>query len=319
MKQHTRWIIGVISVMVLTVYMLTREKDESVPPVNTETKSSATIQTKKPITDLPTSEAEFPSEGLQGRKDAKQKWMSAVRQVVEMTQDPEARAIYQFLSENSFLVESFGPNSLKVLEGIEAEYPIALLILTKNDLEKDVVLKERVERFTETATFSEDPPTIILYPIKMSAIWRGITLLHEGSHALLLTRTPDHNPAHRQAYAREEVRVHEFENRLLTKLGGEAYKKFLEKEVVRIKEIEDSQQLKHNQMIVVSRTDYNHELDNIFEKALTQQERDLRQTHVHIHAQFTLIERRYAGDPHKILETKAQWYDALRPHNANEP
>jgi len=144
---------------------------------------------------------------------------------------------------------------------------------------------------------------LLLAHAPISTSWRGIILAHEGFHAYdFLSKPYDWNDP--KTFAEHEVQAHTLQNGLMSEAGGEAYQKYLEKEVERLrktivirKEGADSYVKSYP-----NRSVYNVELDHVFGPTESEFEKDIRATHTWIHAVFSLIEKDFPSKQHLHLK-----------------
>jgi hypothetical protein len=256
-------------------------------------------------------------ESLQLRQALKDVWWNATQDVLERINYPQANEVFEHITRNAVLVEPIDSGSARLLESPPNDNVFLMILITiESDLSTDQYLAQILNEGGSGALFTNAPPLITLYPGALSPTWKAIMLLHEGWHALSWYIEP-HDFANREAYAIEEVRAHDFENQILSRLGGEDYSVVLVDEMTRIRTTLNSvPPLEEGQIALVGRTEYDIRMDHIFGPAQSDFERDLRQTHMWVHAQFALIEERMPNEaPENVMDAKARWYDVLRVSN----
>src|SRR6185503_5206214 len=150
--------------------------------------------------------------------------------------------------------------------------------------------------------FAESRTIVVRDHAPTSPIWKGIILLHEGNHAGTAIFAP-YNQKDPMLFSMDERDSHEFENRLLSALGGKPYELLLNREVERMKLLILSKGDEIGSLFV-GRTDYNSDLDKIFGPAQSQFEKDYRQTHVWLHAVFTMLDRECKQGDIEMIKAK---------------
>ncbi len=228
------------------------------------------------------------------RKPVKEQWIADAQQVANRVHDQQADMVIDLLRQHSFTCMP-SKSGIMVLETPPANKPFVYFVaIMPHEKMPNAVWNEVATSEDFAANFFYDTDTIVVRETqRCSPTWRGIILLHEGDHADCMLFKP-YNAHDLGLLSRAERDTHEFENRLLSSLGGPAYAKVLDNEVARLR----TEVIRHGGMdnIIPPRTEYNSQLDRIFGKAQSQFERDVRQSHVWIHALFTLIDRDFKGD-----------------------
>lgn len=77
------------------------------------------------------------------------------------------------------------------------------------------------------ASYQPDNDVMTWRPGTLSAIWESILLLHEGFH-LTQYRKRRYNWHDKRIFCIEEVRTHEFQNKIMLKLGGKRYQALIQ-------------------------------------------------------------------------------------------
>lgn len=228
----------------------------------------------------------------------KQQWIEKAKKIANQTQDPEAKAITDFVFPYILTVAPVNSRGdVKFLEAATPNKPwFQLLPLLASD---KTMLRGLPEFQTDRHSFARydpDSKTIFVSTLEpYSDFWKGLMLLHEADHAGASTYQPYdwHNP---QIFSEKERDVHEFQNRLSVKIGGFAYDQLLRKEKTRIRNLLQQRGLKPG-MAQAGMADYYPELDKIFTPAQSRFEQLARQTSFWIHANFELLDETYGKGP----------------------
>lgn len=318
MQRSFFWIFLVLSVCIFGCTRQVQETDPTpTPPTtqNTVAEMDTDIMEETPPGEKTEQTVGLTlEESLRMRQSLKNMWWSATQEVLDRINYPKANEVFEHITRNAVLVEPISNGSARLLESPPNDNVfLMILIAIESDLSTDQYLARIVNEGVSGALFTNAPPLITLYPGALSPAWRAIMLLHEGWHAQSWYIEP-HNFEDREAFAIEEVRAHDFENEILSRLGGEDYSVILTDEMARIRTMLSSlPPLEEGQIALVGRTEYDIRMDHIFGPAQSDFERDLRQTHMWVHAQFALIEERMQNDtPENVVDAKARWYDVLR-------
>lgn len=252
---------------------------------------------------------------FQAHKLLQQEWLNGARLVVERTNDPEAQAVLEFLLPNVFLMEPLDGGAARVLEDRRGKpYSLGMLVVTEQDMQRLPQIKEEVKQRGGGAEYVADSRVIIVKGSDMSPVWRGLILLHEGSHAKDFANSPRER-GDLLRVSRDEAVVHDFQNRLAMKLGGTAYAKLLDAEVLSIAEqVQRLPSPAPGQLAFLGgRSKYNVAFEEIFGPSASVFERALRQSSFMVHAQFAYIEQMYGSrGPAYVLEVKSRYYQQLR-------
>lgn len=232
------------------------------------------------------------------RIETKKKWISAAKQIYLKTQDEEVKMVIDLILDNMITAKPMPPNNMQVLEGAKANSPwTALMPVIREDVQM-AHMKKFLENKNVFASYGPENRVITVRDLEpCSEFWKGIMLLHEAHHAgdLIFQPYDWKNP---QLFSEMEKNVHNFQNRLTSKIGGLIYDTILLKEINRIRidlkklGIDGMRRQKgaFTNITIPSRTDYYPELDKALTPALSQLEKDARQTAFWIHAVFKMYE-----------------------------
>ncbi len=233
------------------------------------------------------------------RQPIKNKWVECAEKIARIAHDQQADLVMDLLKNNTLLCMP-SDQGVKFLEGATPGKPWIgfVSILPEDQLPSDH-WRELANSHNFGAIFAPEAMTIIVREnMPCSPIWKGIILLHEGDHAGHMIYAPYdwHNST---IFSMAERDTHEFQNRIMSIIGGEAYADLIDQEVNRLRNatIKDGGKIGE---FIPSRTKYDSQLDVIFGPAESEFERDMRETHVWIHAMFTLIDRDFKGDKERV-------------------
>ncbi len=277
-------------------------------PVSTSTTPVTSPATKEPDTIVtPTSAA---------RTKAAEAWKAAARLVAAKTGDPQAKLLTEFFCNNSRLAEP-NPKGVRLIAKSTAEKHASVIAITptfflapllKGDEKVGPKWRAWATNPSFFASYNPGMMALILRATPTTKIWKGIDAHHEANHAYLdLQRDPNLPPQDAKAYSEEERDTHEMENREIAKLGGKAYERLLDREVARLKQVNEHHHQAIGDAFPGRASDY-PELDRIFGKPLSEDERRFRATHVWVAACFALIDRYYSGDKETC---KADFLEAM--------
>lgn len=163
---------------------------------------------------------------------------AAAQIVVDKTHDPEAIKVLAFLKENAFLAEPFGvpdPNDqpVRISDRERTKFFFTLVPLVASDAKLGGAWTTSIERLKKERTFAAFQPDtrMMLIPMdqEVGRMMIGVSFLHEGYHAMDYLPAP-YNWQDHKTYSRKERDTHQFQNRLMAKLGGQRYVNFVAKE-----------------------------------------------------------------------------------------
>lgn len=248
-----------------------------------------------------------PSEAL--HLNAALPWLEAARVIAERSQDRQAQLIVSFLKGRLVIGEPVnsanGHIAAKVLWA--AEGPIVVWMIPM--LPEDMKLGESWQRYAESKSVGAgyDPETswIILRSEPMSPVWKGIVLLHEAEHARAYT-SEHYDWQDAKTFCYKERDTHILQNRLMGKIGGATYRKIIDAEIDRMRRKIAEKNLPIGTAFP-NREKYYPDLDrmDVFGPALSDLERDMRGTHVWIHAIFDWIDLDLPGTVEDKEDRKA--------------
>jgi len=252
------------------------------------------VKTVPKSSNLPVMVAKTPSPtALAKRKELRDWWFKAAEKAASSTGDSEANRLVAFLRLNAILAEPFGDQA-KTLEASKSEEWFYFVPLIEGDELSGEFWAKLLASPNVGASFNPGTGLLIVRSDPISQDWAGIILLHEVRHVRDLI-TEEYNWQDNMTFCRKERDVHEFENRLIAKLGGERYQKFVDAEVQNMVGASRDAKLELGESMLTG-TEYPQELDKIFGVAKSDFERAVRATHVDIDVNFRLVDRYWKGN-----------------------
>lgn len=225
---------------------------------------------------------------LNERGVAAMDWLADFRDIVVKTNDTEARELLEVAKHSVVAI----PTETGVLIIGKKTDDTAPRIIPLLPSDKQYTLWKGF--FTETAMadfVSLYGASIVLRnDAPISPLFRGIIFAHETRHLRFFQEHPYEIRSNR-AYCEEERDTHEFENRLLLKIGGEPYKQLLLKEINHLSAKQSAEGVSFP-----LKAAYNYELDKIFGPALSDSERATREAALLIDTVFRFIDAHFNGD-----------------------
>lgn len=216
------------------------------------------------------------------------KWFLALQEeVIDRTHDVQAQAVLETLKEHSITAMPVEDGVL-FLSDVKSEKGILFIPIVDSDRKHDL-WKPFLEADSVAAHFIPEQRALIVKDnVKMSAVFKGILLAHEGQHAKNFIDHPYEQQSDKE-YCEEERDVHEFQDRLTLALGGNEYEALLKGEVKRLHDglQKAKQKVGH---AIVPRREYHDEMDKIFGPALSDREKSMRETWLWINANFRMID-----------------------------
>lgn len=166
-------------------------------------------------------------------RETQKQFLAAAERLAKETGDQEAIEISEFLNSNIVTVMDVG-TQLKPVGDVPAERPVPLLIVSEENLSgsddiSDFTRNENI--FGVTKPFASYP-LIIIKNRKLSRLSSALLILHMGCHAKSYYSYPKKVRAMVSLETvEEEVRILEFEMRLLDKVGGTKYADLVNEQV----------------------------------------------------------------------------------------
>ena len=237
-------------------------------------------------------------------------WIGAADTLVARTKDKEAERILNFVKANGVLCSPHGAD-LRAIGESNSNTWFAVLPLLTSDAVAHRVWADILSNPSYGAIFFPDDRTLAFFPGRpCSEVWKGILLLHEGRHAMEYITSP-YDWKDLRTFCIHERDVHAFQNRLAELVGGDTYRKAVEREASRLDSLIGVSGHKVGQVWVETGS-YQTELDRAFGSPLSDIERKYRQTSLWIHANFLLLERKFDGDveEQKALFLRSVYRDA---------
>lgn len=272
---------------------------------------------EKPADNTPVTKAADEEEfgpGIGDKKEERERlrkeWLDSMDQVARVTGDEDAKAVAGFVRDNNILAAPHviregpekGLRASKTLEAGRTETWFALIPMMAGD----ETLGGGWKRFAQGkagAVYKPDVRCMILPAQEIGGEWKGVTLLHEGFHALQIM-AEGYDWTDVRTFCHKERQTHQFQNKIMKKLGGARYDMAVKAEMQQVRE-KLAKEGKPFWPNYVQRGEYNPLLDDVFGKARSQLDQDMRQTHVWIDAVFRLVDEETKGSVDEKEERKA--------------
>jgi hypothetical protein len=231
-------------------------------------------------------------------------WMDLAGRVAARTGDAEALQVISFFQQNVIIGrpgESLPQDGAKVI-GVQnatwTEKSFSIVPLISGDESIAPVWKDHMEGAAGASFSPAGRVMVIKSHAQFSDLWKGMLLLHEGHHARsFLTKRYDYQDLH--TYCEKERDTHAFQNRVISRLGGDPYYDVLAAEVAFI---EEANRLEGSKPPAgwLPHGSGKHTLDSVFGPPLSLEEQSVRAAHFVIHAHFELIDRHNKVDPSEM-------------------
>lgn len=224
------------------------------------------------------------------------------KKVVDLTKDSEAKMLYSFLAEEAIILAPVMYNG--GVQGLVCEPPrtgnyVSVFVIFKKDLNLDESFRTKMTKESVAASYDPGTKTLIIKEwANFSDLWAGLILLHEARHAYENIFFP-YDWRDNFLFCEHERTTHEFENRLIAKIGGAAYEKILSGEIARIERSLDSAKVDWKKEMVSMRKITG--LEKIFGKSISSYETDARNTHVWIDAYFHFYDHK-SSSPEEAID-----------------
>ncbi|MCX6812802.1 MAG: hypothetical protein NTW79_04295 [Candidatus Berkelbacteria bacterium] len=226
---------------------------------------------------------------IPARREMKAAAIKSIEEVATKLNDPEVNELVAFFKQNATLVLP-RPEGFRVLDALNSERPFYLACLVPEDSSLNETWAQSVSGDKAVASFQPDVRLMVLRDQKsMTSVWNAVYILHETHHARDFLLTP-YDWQDTRTFCMKELAVHEFQNRIVARLGGEIYKAALNDEVVAMRKKVFDSGLKIGQGLPGC-PDYEARLDRIFGPAKNEYEQRARMSSLWIHGLFELIDR----------------------------
>jgi hypothetical protein len=181
----------------------------------------------------------------QERIESWKTWLSHGRALAKASGDPRAQKIMDFLAEHTPVgrpecangAVGFLPVWFPGERGRVDIRQVAIPFVSADEKRASPSHREifRVDpRGGVAASFNPDDRILVLRPHRLSPVVAGAMILHEGDHALTLLERP-YDWKDRRAFCEAERDTHEFQNRIVERAQGDAYRAALRAESDRIR------------------------------------------------------------------------------------
>lgn len=230
-------------------------------------------------------------------------WVDAAEDVVALSKDEQAKKVLQYVYDHGVLGMPYAvpdlPDAVGVLtlETTSADPWVIVVPLQQEDERVDKAWRDRLNHAGAFAFFSPEQRAIILRTnLKVSPRWKALMFLHECAHAQEWM-TEEYDWTDPKVFCYREMGVHTMQNRLAFALGGDRYAECLANEKKRITKVLSDMKIQIREGFA-DRGEYDLMLEAAFGPALSEVEKDARQTQVWMHATFDLLDKEFGeGGP----------------------
>ena len=250
--------------------------------------------------------SDLAEEEIKKRVDAAKAWLEGLNLVVKMTKDAEALELLNGVLSNVGVAR---PHKVKIIEPVQGpEEPTLILVpLFSEDAKLTdttrLLMVVNDSDLPPTAYFIENKPGRIYFngTTMLSRLVKGLVALHEAKHSQFYEDYKLHKGKKLDNW-REETLAFEFEFRLISKLCGTTYDKFLKLQTKRfIKEYDDhggeGGMLPGPELLQASTIDY------VFGLSKSKREAEIRRSLLWTATIFRMFEQLYptTADSHKDM------------------
>ena len=219
----------------------------------------------------------------QSREDIKKQYVLSVKDIMQRTNDPEAKLLYDSVISKLLILPESG---VGIHMGSYYFFPIKSNNDTMNPIARALISSSAKAKFL--ASYINVKKTIFIeHHVPCTALWKGIDILHESWHAfdfrhsdtlVAIGSSPEF-----------ELRAHTFTVRIVAELGGSAYTAVVADELKKMRNAVQKATMAHKQPVFEFNV-YDTRLDTIFGKALSPEEQGLRMACVWHDALFRLVD-----------------------------
>jgi hypothetical protein len=237
-----------------------------------------------------------------------EKWLKAGDEVARKSNNEAAINVMVFLREYSVPAIPLWSDSDKIalspLKPLpKADFSSMIVPLIPSDATHGGFWEKAWKSANRAFFFIPDKgntPLIVLKDYKMSELWAGILLIHEGSHAYVyasgMLEENETDKELKNAYY--ELETYTLQGWILEALGGKEYLAIRNKEVKRIRaEISKKKNLKP----LIGRT---KELEDMFGESLSDEESGAKNDALFCDAMLTYFDQRYGKDTPDSIKKK---------------
>jgi len=238
-----------------------------------------------------------PANQIKERAEIRNEWFEDTKKVVEKIKDEQASEVFRFAEENSVLGAP-DEKGVKFLEQGKSKQWFTIIPFLNGDENVSDHWKQ-MQNPNAAARFLPGGTRALLLEnsASYSPTTKAIIFLHEGAHAYIYVHNPYDGVQNNEEYSSEEMKVHTFQNKIMSLLGGKKYQEVLDFELARINA--KAKYLEGKLISVPDRSEYNEGLAEAFEQPASQVEKDFIQTSVWIHSVFTFFDQNFKIDSEK--------------------
>lgn len=257
-----------------------------------------------------------PQYRMEERRNCFREQLKSAQKIADSTKDQEAQMICGFLRDQAVIVApilSNGAVNFIIGDSAKSDNYIFVIFVFREDLSLSEHFARMMTNIYVGSSFNPDTRILVVKTwLDISETWSSILFLHECWHAYEYVFTP-YNWSDKREYCLHERTTHEFENRLLSKIGGSLYDSIMQNEIKRLEFVIDSAGLDWRESFISSVPV--PALDQVFGKCKSKQEENLRYTHFWIHKYFILYERRCVNKKDENLTKELFLYANYKNRN----
>lgn len=249
-------------------------------------------------------------DSLEKREIIAKRWLDDLKYVVDLADDEEATRVYNYLKEHYVVGIPTGDpgdndhTSLKVdMKYKDKPDPIVFVPLITEDKSLPGGIREYLFG-ANSGVFKSGENVMFLKDYASSRLLKGAHALHEAQHAYEYAKHPELFQGQSSDYKLFELPAYRLCQRVMLKIGKDAYRQCLEAEVAMCKTSLDKGGSKVGKGIVLS-TSYRKELDKVYGgPPKNMYEWSDRQTDLSVHANFLMVDRFYRGSNPDLVKCK---------------
>ena len=254
---------------------------------------------------------ELTPDEIERRTHSAQEWANSVNEVVEKTQDIEAKHLLNSVLSGIAVGLPDPERYLIPVKGPENPTIIFVPIFNSDSEINNITKMMTSPNSSQAAYYTENRPGRIYFngEVAISSLLRGVLMLHEAKHAQFF-ESNQFRQGNDLDHWYEEMATFEFEFKLLQKLCGESYDEIIDKSVARFIDEYDDKDGKGVTLPQAGSLDINA-IEEILGPSLSEREPALRKSIVWMNVVFRMIEAIY---PDTAARDKAMFLRQIYGH-----
>lgn len=220
----------IIATAILSLFLIGCSSKDTTVVDETKVLSPKPEETSsKPVLALPTLSDEELQTEYEKRIPIKLAFLASAKDIAEKVDSDEVVRIYNFVARGGILAIPFQGGGYQAVEKpLDEERYFNMVVLLPEDEALGAPWNEFSRAEGSSALYSSDHGAMVIQDsISLSDESMGLTLLHEGVHAWDAI-VNDLHPIDAVAFCVGEIKAHEFEDRVLSKLHPNTYDKFVQ-------------------------------------------------------------------------------------------